>query len=549
MKRIFLAPPSIQSWSPELIALVLMVLGAGLRIWQFAAGASLWFDEIALARSFIERSWVELLSAPLSFGQVAPLGFVLVEKFVVVAFGPSDYALRAFPLICSLLSLVVFWRVAKLVLDPPGALVALALFSAAAPLVIYGAQVKQYAGDVLVSLWLLWLVLRSGSAAWTYGQALGIGAAGFVGAAFSQPAVFVIAGIGGTLALVKRDGAPAFRPLTITLVFWAAAATAGILIGIHDITPGGQVFLPAFWSGGFAPLSWQEEFAKLWPWEPLKHLLKGRGALVSLGYPSPRISLLLMFLGCLWIYRIDKGRLLLLTAPIIVTLAAAILRLYPFSDRLILFLLPVFLLLLAAGIRCGAAAIARLSRPLALAAALFITGPGIAPIIKEPPPYRVEEVKPLLAYLQSARRPGDAIYLYYGAWQAVQFYGGRYGLDGQHYLSGDCHRGYPRRYLEELDRFRGHSRVWLVLVHAVPQYRERDDIVAYLDALGARLDYRAEKSRYFQRSPEPAELILYDLSDAERLRRVSAATFALRGRVTVDPKLPCSIHERPARRR
>src|SRR5262245_54806749 len=157
----------LQRYSSAALVAALMLIGAGLRLWQYSAGWSLWLDEIAVARNFTERSLGELFSGPLKFGQIAPLGFILVEDLMVSAFGSSDYVLRLFPLLCSLAALGVFWRVAQTVLNRTGALVALALFATAAPLIIYSSQVKQYSGDLLVALWLLHLVLRGSATEWT----------------------------------------------------------------------------------------------------------------------------------------------------------------------------------------------------------------------------------------------------------------------------------------------------------------------------------------------------------------------------------------------
>ena len=532
------------------IAVFFLALGAGLRLWQYAAGKSLWIDEIALTRNFA-RSFSELLFAPLIFGQIAPRGFVLVEKLAVTWLGSSDSALRLFPLVCSLLALILFWQVANLLLDRTGALVALALFASAAPLVIYSGQVKQYSTEVLIALWLFWLVLRALPRETSYGRAASLCAAGWIAVFFSHTAVFVLLGLGGALAArdglcLTRSQGPIVRPLLIVLISWGIAALAAVLVATASLSPGGQVFLPNFWARGFPPNSFAEWLATLWPWEPMKNLLSGRG-LVSLGYRYPIVSALFMALGSVWLGYRDRNKLALLIGPILAILAAAVLRQYPFSDRLILFLLPNVILLVAAGVACLGEALTRLWRPLELFAVVTITGAGIVPILKDPPPYWTEDAKPILAYHQRQRRPSDVVYLYYGASQAAHYYGPQYGLSESDYFAGDCYRGFPRKYFAELDLFRGHDRLWLMIIHAAPEYRERDDIVAYLDAIGWRRAHYAAKSNYFRRQVDPAEIFLFDLSDAERLRRATAETFPITARTSVDPQIPCSIHERPVR--
>ena len=69
----------------------LVLLGAVLRIYQYAADRSLWLDEAALAHNIIQRGFGQLV-APLDYAQIAPLGFLWLEKCAVVLFGSSEYA-------------------------------------------------------------------------------------------------------------------------------------------------------------------------------------------------------------------------------------------------------------------------------------------------------------------------------------------------------------------------------------------------------------------------------------------------------------------------
>jgi len=71
--------------------------------------------------------------------------------------GPSEYALRLFPFIWSLVAVVAFWCLAMRMLSEVGALVATLLFARAAPLVVYGGIVKHYLTDVAVAVLLCWL--------------------------------------------------------------------------------------------------------------------------------------------------------------------------------------------------------------------------------------------------------------------------------------------------------------------------------------------------------------------------------------------------------
>jgi hypothetical protein len=53
-----------------------LLLGLGLRTAQYLGEVDLWHDEIALARSVEDRGLVDLVSRPLDYQQVAPVGFM-----------------------------------------------------------------------------------------------------------------------------------------------------------------------------------------------------------------------------------------------------------------------------------------------------------------------------------------------------------------------------------------------------------------------------------------------------------------------------------------
>src|SRR5712664_1948954 len=67
--------------------LVLIMLGAGLRAWQYFGAAPLWLDELAIAKNIHDFGPWALLSQPLELDQSAPVGFLLLTKASVAVFG------------------------------------------------------------------------------------------------------------------------------------------------------------------------------------------------------------------------------------------------------------------------------------------------------------------------------------------------------------------------------------------------------------------------------------------------------------------------------
>src|SRR5437660_4867339 len=118
----------------RLAVAAIVAAGIALRLWQYLANASLWVDEAALARNIVDRSVLGLFS-PLDYGQVAPWGFLLVEKLAVTLFGNNEYALRLFPLLCGIASLALFYLVVREILNDVGVLVGLAMLALGLPFV------------------------------------------------------------------------------------------------------------------------------------------------------------------------------------------------------------------------------------------------------------------------------------------------------------------------------------------------------------------------------------------------------------------------------
>jgi len=521
----------------------IVALGAGLRIWQYAANGSLWLDEVSLAMGILQTDLSRLLTEPLPYDQVAPKGFLLLQKLAVLGLGPSDYALRLVPFVFSLIALVSFAAVASRMLDGVGAVAAVVLFATAAPLISYSAVVKQYAVDVCVAVLLWWLAWELTSQLVTTRRALGTALAGAILVWLSQPAVLMLAAF-ITVVLagpVLSSDKTVSRRLVAVVGVWGVSALAVSLAGLASMTSATREYMLRFWAAGFPPTPLSQVLGMFWPWDRLMALLGSArpGDQAALGYPLPMLYAVLAAAGLGFLWRRNRRACLLLTAPLAITLGAAVAEQYPFSDRLILFLVPGVILAIAAAVEGLCRLVRPLSSGLAGVIAFGMLAPAVYPVAATPPVYLNEHMKPILALVQAERRSGDGIYVYYGAAAVVAFYAPHYGLDHKEYSVGGCHRGDTRRYLQELDTFRGRSRVWLLITHSLPRYREREDIVAYLDTIGTRMDSLTVASRAVGRTALPAEAYLYDLSDPEKTAIASAATFTLSGSTSVDPRVSC----------
>ena len=325
------------------LIVALLLVGAALRAWEYFGGASLWLNELAVARNVLDRSALDLVSRPLDYDQSAPPAYLLATKLATVLLGDGELAFRLPPFLAGLAALALFPLLARRLLEPRAALVATALAALAVPLVQYGAEAKQYGVDVLGTIIVILIAAR-----WRqHPTAANAGIAALAGLAvvwFSNAAVLVLVGAGAGLAagfLLERQFGP-WRQLAAIALAWAAAAGAATLFARHMMSEGAHGWFLRFWRSGFPPDS-----LAAWPGWLARHLERLFGS--ELGYPAPWLVVVLAVVGVVALARRPPVAFLVVT-PIVVTLAAAAFRKYPFGGRLTLFLLPLFLLVIAAGV-------------------------------------------------------------------------------------------------------------------------------------------------------------------------------------------------------
>ncbi len=529
----------------------LVAAGALLRIWQYLGHAAFWLDELALVRNVVDHPLSELLTRPLDYRQVAPPGFLAVERGLVLLFGAGERSLRLFPLLSSLAALYLFWRLAERLLSGLARPFAVALFAFSPELIFYGSDAKQYASDSAIALLLTILVFgyRAGPPTWRRG--LFLGAAGAVSVWFSQPAVFMLAGLGGALLLLaaaERRAAPGqatppapLAPTLTAVALWGLSAAGSTLVATRVMGPVTHDYMQRFWQPAFLPPL--TEVSRVAEW--LANTLSAEFGREGLNYRATPLYVAAAALGLAVLWRRRRDAALLLAAPIAVTLAAAVARQYPFKGRLIAFLIPCFLLPVAAGVeQLYRAWPPRLRAAGPLCLALF-AGLPLSTFVGNPPVYRLEETPRMFSYVKSRLRTGDAVYVYYGAEQALRFYGQRYGFAEGDYVLGGCHFADTRLFLRELDRFRGRERLWVLFAHALPRLPDRTAMLAYLEQIGDR-----RQSVVFPATKKNADTTvyayLYDLSDPRQLASAAAGSYPLPPSGPPDPRVACQGPEAPS---
>lgn len=521
----------------------LVGVGAALRVFQYASDTSLWYDELSMVRNLVHRSEMRLLLEPLGGDQVSPVGFMVAEKAISRVLGESDLAFRFLLLPVSLVALVLFLRLAERLLDGYAVPFAVAMFAIGAAFIRYAAEVKSYGIDVaaMIVFTLVALKLRDPDSGTV--RCVFAGMAGAVSVWFSQPTLFILAGLGAALLLAwLRDRDPQTRrAVLVTVPMWALASAAATIVAIRHVTPATRAHMDEFWRvrGSFFPWPLRKPSEALWLWDRILELF---AAPTVLRYRWPALYTILVVLGLIVLWRRSRFGALVLLGPFAVAVLAAVAQQFPLKTRVALYLLPILVLAAAEGAEWLRRQASRL-HPVAggiVMAALFAV-PALA-FARRPPPYWVEDHKSALAFFREHRRPGDAVFVFAYEIEAVERYGAKYGLASGEYEIGGCSSEDGRVFLRDVDHYRGRPRVWL-LDGSVPNLNAaRTTLEKYLATIGTPGESISVPS---ENPLGPVGAHLFDLSDPARLASASAETFRLDLPAPGVPKPRCSDRVRP----
>lgn len=463
-----------------LVALVL--LGTGLRGAALASDRCLWIDEVMLALNLVDRTPAQLLGK-LDYNQGAPVGFLLAAKAGVSALGASAWALRLVPFLASVAGVCAFAFVARRLVPGAGAALAVALLAVSPHLISYAGECKQYASDAAVSIGLLAVslgVLDGRGGAWRWGAVAGAGA----GAVWcSHPAAFVLGGIGTALlarAALRRDRG-ALLAAGATVGAWVASFAACYLICLRQL--GGNKYLTDYWAGHFLALPPRGLGDLAWLVDHVVAFFTVPGGFGGDLVPLGGLASALALIGLREFARERWPVAVALVVPAALVLLASGLHKYPIGGRLMLFMVPFSVLLVARGAwAVGGAIAARNAFAARVLLVLLVAAPlwEAVEILRRPP--RLEQLAPVLERVRAEYRPGERVFVYYGAVPAFTFYTRGAPFPPGAVTLGTERRTDPVAYRAELAELRGP--VWVVVSHR--HGTEEAALLATLDCRGAR---------------------------------------------------------------
>lgn len=462
---------------------IFIFIGISLALLQAGLNRSLWLDEGKLATNIITRDFFGLLQ-PLDSNQLAPIGFLLVEKLVTTVFGNNDYALRFIPFLAYLLALFYTFKSSKLLVKSVVfSLLATAILSLNYKLLYYSWEVKQYSLDVFVSVLILYYSLKVLNAPTTK-KLIIYTIIGVISIWFSNISIIVLSAFGGYVLyylIIKQKN---FKMLLIG-VFWALSFFAYYSLFLYDHPINKEATMLDFWEYGFLPanpfsLDFYSYFA---------HIAKDICYFMMEGYVLMMIPAIFI---CIAIVNAIITRfyplLYILLVPSLIHLILSALHLYPMRDRLILYLLPLFIFSMCYGMLVCARFLFRKYK--LQPAFIIVTVLGILSFIfLKKYPFHVEEVRDSIEFIAQEINPSETLYVYGSAIDVFNFYSYQNPVfENKNIVRGTFYKATPNKYISEIESIGG--TIWILFAHSFSKdksFDEKDFILENLTAKGHKV--------------------------------------------------------------
>ena len=315
----------------------LIAFGMSTRLVQYLHNRSLWLDEAWLALNFKTRDFIGILQH-LDYNQSVPPIFLLAVKALYQVFGSSEYVLRFIPFIASLAILLLLWRIAASLM-PASIPFALVLFIGSRTFIRYGSEFKQYTSDTAIALALIGFAITM-VGVYPRRRLAQLAAAGAIAVWISHTAIFVLVGIGLVFFI---DGLWSKRDYLLSIVGMGAVwiVSFGLVYILFYRDGVSNSYLNTYWSFAFLQPNLTSLFSAV---------LGVFAFVTSELYLEVGVLVVILFGFGVGLWMLPRRVSLVLLAPILPTMAASLLHLYPFSHRLVLFMLPGVILIVAVGL-------------------------------------------------------------------------------------------------------------------------------------------------------------------------------------------------------
>lgn len=448
----------------------IIIFGFLVRGRQYLTSRSFWLDESFLAINLKTRTFLELLE-PLEYSQVAPIGFLWGEKLMATMFGFSELSLRFIPFVSSLIAIYLIFDLSKTLLNKRIALIIAFSFTLPLTIIYFASELKQYMTDIFSGLLLFWFYYKYVSKKENERNLIFLGVLGAIAIWLSNvtPIILISIGLAIFIDLTKRFSVKKAIIVFCAYCMWMVSFLYYYFHFIKDNPD--KENMQSYWASSFVP---HDVFDGLFfVFDRLFMIFKHTAS----HYEMALLALLLFFVGAISVFlKKSKMQFAFLLLPILVHLVLSYFKMYPFDGRLVLYLVPIFLIFEIIGIafiadlfKQSTAVTIFLSMALLMLSFLRVPNTLLNPSMGE-------DIKPVLSFVSQKMKKGDIIYVYSGSHAAFRFYKENYFSETDNCIVGVSSGDNYEKFGKELEGL--HNRVWIVFSHMNPP-----DGLAFIDEI------------------------------------------------------------------
>ncbi len=441
---------------------ILLTAGVVLRLIPYFLNRSLWSDEAAVALNITDRNFSSLLH-PLDYQQAAPVLFLFIEKINILLFGNSEMSLRLFPLLCGLVSLSLVHHLTKSITNNEAvALLALFLIATSPLLINYSVEVKQYQSDLFAALCLLNLVFSPSLFSNENKRYIALAIIGSILIFLSNSVVAVLFTIG--VYYLSKHGLGFILKHRLLILMFACWTIAFALYYFFFIYHNPVVtYMQTYWQAAFTPLNIFSMKFIMWV-----------GAQFTCIFDFFALPFKIMFFLAIIIFIWQRRwkYLFLLLFPLGLHIVLSALHLYPFETRFMLYLAAFFAPMLALAFYILLQLIVnRTNKYVGLVVLIISLASMPRSIVNKRFPFRKEELRDCIGYINSNWLPGQKVYVYCRSVTSTYYYERIHKVSfDKDVVCGTRNADNPDNYLVEIDSLKGN--VWLLFSHVEPDVKD-----------------------------------------------------------------------------
>jgi len=401
-----------------IFAWLIMLSGIVVRIAVYLQNRNFFIDEANVARNVYERGFAGL-AKPLSYEQYAPPVFMWLLKLSGVLFGYGEYALRLYPIIAGVASVIALFYVLKELMPGRALWYPLLLFCVGFIFIKYSSELKQYVSDALVTLLLILLALKTDIFQKRQVQFILLWCiVGSIAIWLSMPSVFTLAGIGLYYMCIclQRKDYKRLLPVILTGGVWIAQFAFYYIVILKP--QANTDYLQNFHREYFLILIPKGYEEMRHNWGVIKELINEAS-----GYGKVNIITngLLIVVGLVFFMRRSFAKSLLIIVPLATTMLAAGLHQYSLIPRVAIFMMPLLLILIGYGLEQVMSIRFVMPKVLVAGVALYCAYifSSLNMLYK---PHLFEQVTDEFSFLQKHGIKGSELYVHWGTKPAYIYY-------------------------------------------------------------------------------------------------------------------------------